>query len=44
MGVVEIRMLRSMSGYTRKDKFRNGYIWNKIGVASIEEKMTKTRL
>ena len=39
-----MRMLRWMSGYTKNDKFRNGYIWNKVGVAPIEEKMIETRL
>ena len=39
-----MRMLRWMSGYTRKDKFQNGYIGDKIGVATIEEKMTEARL
>ena len=38
MGVTKMKMLRWMSGQTRKDKIRNGYIWNKVGVASIEEK------
>ena len=44
MGVTEMRMLRWMSGHTRKDKLRNGYIRGKVGVAPIEEKMTETRL
>ena len=44
MGVAEMRMLRWMSGHTRKDKLRNGYIRGKVGVAPIEEKMTETRL
>ena len=39
-----MRMLRWMSGHTRKDKLRNGYIRDKIGVASIEKKMTEIRL
>ena len=33
-----------MSGHTRKDKFRNNYIQEKVGVASIKEKITEARL
>ena len=33
-----------MRGYIRKDKLQNEYIWEKVGVAPIEEKMTKVRL
>ena len=33
-----------MSEYTRKYKLPNDYIQEKIGVALIEEKMTKTKL
>ena len=44
IGVAEMRMLRWMSGYTRKDRLRNDYIREKIGVAPIEEKMTEGRL
>ena len=39
MSVAEMRMLRWMSGNTRRDKVRNANICTKIGVASIEEKM-----
>ena len=44
IGVAEMRMLRWMSGHTRKDKIRNDCIREKVGVAPIEEKMTETRL
>ena len=37
-------MLRWMSGHTKKDKFQNGYIQNKVEVTPIEEKITETRL
>ena len=36
-----MRMLRQMSGHTRKDKLQNDYIWEKVRVALIEEKITK---
>lgn len=38
-----MRMLRWMCDHTKKDKIRNDYIWEKIGVAPIEEKMTKNK-
>jgi len=44
MGVAEMRMLRWMSGHTRKDKIRNDCVRKKVGVADIGEKMTETRL
>ena len=44
MEVAEMKMLRQMSGHTRKDKFQNEYIWQKARVSLIEKKMTKTRL
>ena len=44
MGVIEMRMSRQMSRHTRKDKLLNDYIWEKVKVALIEEKMTKTIL
>ena len=44
MGMIEMRMLRWISGHTKKDKFRDDYIWEKVGVAPIEEKMIETRL
>ena len=37
-------MLKQMSGHTRKCKFQNDYIWEKMGVVSIEENMIKVRL
>ena len=39
-----MRMLRQMSGNTRKDKLQNKYIWEKVGVTPIKEKMIETRL
>ena len=44
MGVVEMRMLRWMSGHTRKDKLQNNCIREKIGVAPIEKKKMEMRL
>lgn len=37
-------MLRWMCGHTRKDRLRNEVIREKVGVASIEEKMRENRL
>ena len=33
-----------MDGHIKKDKFRNDYIWEKVSVAPIGEKMLDTRL
>jgi len=44
MMVAEMRMIRWMCGYTRRDKVRNEVIRDKVGVAPIEHKMRKTRL
>lgn len=44
MTVAEMRMLRWMCGHTRKDRLRNEVIREKVGVASIEEKMRENRL
>ena len=44
MGVAEMRMLRYMSGYKRKDKFQNDCIQEKVGVVLIKEKMMEARL
>ena len=44
MGIVKMKMLRWMSKYTKKDKFWNDYIREKIATAPIVKKMTKTRL
>jgi hypothetical protein len=43
MSVVEMRMLRWMSGVTRKDRIRNKYVRCSIGLASIVDKMRKNR-
>lgn len=44
MSVAEMRMLRWMCGYTRRDRIRNDDIREKIGVAPIEEKIIQHRL
>jgi len=44
MKVVEMRMIRWICGHTRLDRIRNEVIRDKIGVASIEDKMREARL
>nr|XP_009773041.1 PREDICTED: uncharacterized protein LOC104223320 [Nicotiana sylvestris] len=44
MKVAEMKMLRWMSWYTRRDKIRNEAIRDKVGVASVEDKMQESRL
>ncbi|XP_070025956.1 uncharacterized protein [Nicotiana sylvestris] len=44
MKVAEIMMLRWMSGYTGRDKIRNEAIQDKVGVASVDDKMRESRL
>jgi hypothetical protein len=44
MSVVEMRMVRWISGNTRKYRIRNEKICLKIGVAPIDEKMRESCL
>jgi hypothetical protein len=46
MSVAEIwmRMLRWIYSHTRKDRIRNDDITDKLGVASIQEKLVQHRL
>jgi hypothetical protein len=44
MSVAEIRMLRWICGYTRKDRIRNDDIRDKVGVAPIQEKLVQHHL
>ncbi|KAF3671848.1 Iron sulfur cluster assembly protein 2, mitochondrial [Capsicum annuum] len=37
--VAEMKMLRWLCGLTRGDRVRNETIWEKVGVASVEDKM-----
>jgi len=42
--VAEMRMLRWMCGHTRPDKIRNVDIWEKVGVAPMDDRMREERL
>nr|XP_033512275.1 uncharacterized protein LOC117276960 [Nicotiana tomentosiformis] len=44
MSLAEMRMLRWICGHTRKDKIRNRVIRDKVGVASVEDKLRELRL
>ncbi|XP_070026270.1 uncharacterized protein [Nicotiana sylvestris] len=44
MKVAEMRMLRWMCGHTRKDRITNKVIRDKVGVASIEDKLRESSL
>jgi hypothetical protein len=44
MSVAEMRMLCLICGHTRKDRIRNDDIWDKLGVALIQEKLVQHRL
>ncbi|XP_070004752.1 uncharacterized protein [Nicotiana sylvestris] len=42
--VAEIRILRWMCGCTKRDKIKNEVIRDRVGVASVEDKMHESRL
>uniref|UniRef100_A0A0A9HGK3 Uncharacterized protein n=1 Tax=Arundo donax TaxID=35708 RepID=A0A0A9HGK3_ARUDO len=44
LSIAEMRMLRWMCDHTRKDRVRNDDIRDKVGVASIEEKLVQHHL
>ncbi|KAG5581780.1 hypothetical protein H5410_052407, partial [Solanum commersonii] len=44
MHVADMRMLRWMCGHTRSDKIRNEVIREKVGVASVVDKLREARL
>ncbi|KAG5569172.1 hypothetical protein H5410_058938 [Solanum commersonii] len=44
MHVAEMRMLRWMCGHTRSDRIRNEVIREKVGVASVVDKLREVRL
>jgi hypothetical protein len=44
MSIVEMRMLRWVSGVTKEDSIRNEYVKGNIGVASVMDKMRENRL
>jgi hypothetical protein len=44
LGVSEMRMLRWMCGHTRRDRFQNDDIRDRVGVAPIKEKLVQHRL
>jgi hypothetical protein len=41
MSVAEMRMLRWICGHTKKHRIRNDDIWDKLGVAPIQEKLVQ---
>ena len=44
LSVAEMRMLRWMSGFTLRDKMRNEYIRERVGVAPMVDKIRESRL
>ncbi|KAL4132087.1 hypothetical protein QTP88_009302 [Uroleucon formosanum] len=44
MSVMEMRMVRWMSGVTREDRIKDEYVKGSIGIASIVDKMSENRL
>ncbi|KAI0493554.1 hypothetical protein KFK09_023673 [Dendrobium nobile] len=43
LSVAEMRMLRWMSGFTRRDRIQNDHICEKVGVAPMEDKIRESR-
>jgi hypothetical protein len=41
LSVIEMHMLRWFCGHTRRDRVRNKDIWDRVGVAPIEEKLIR---
>lgn len=39
-----MRILRWMCGHTRRDRIKSRDIWDKVGVASVVDKMMEARL
>ena len=44
LSVTEMGMLRWICGHTRMDRVRNDDIWDRLGIAPIEEKLIQHRL
>jgi hypothetical protein len=44
LSVAEMRMLRWICGHTRRDRVRNNDIYERLGVAPVEEKLMQHRL
>ncbi|KAI0501450.1 hypothetical protein KFK09_016395 [Dendrobium nobile] len=44
LNVLEMRMLRWMSGFTLRDRIRNEHILEKVRVALVEDKIRESRL
>ena len=44
LSVAKMRMLKWISGKTMRDRLRNEYIWEHLGVALVGDKLRETRL